>query len=100
MYRRLALVSSAILAGCTSPVPPAAGADPGRVGMQPPPDTCGAARYAHLIGRPVTEAPPPGSDPNYRVAATDDPLTMDLNPQRVNIFYDRSSGRIVGVRCF
>ena len=97
--RRLVIPFGAIaLAACTTA--PGAAPDPGRVGLQPPPDTCGAARHAHLLGRPMSEAPPAGSMENYRLAAVDDPLTMDFNPQRLNIFYDRATGRIVGIRCF
>ena len=103
MFRRLLFVLCATLAGCATvppPPPDSGGADPGRLGTQPPPDTCGASRYAHLMGQPKSEAPPPDSMPNYRLAAVGDPLTMDLNPQRLNIFYDPATGRIVGIRCF
>jgi hypothetical protein len=101
MFRQIALIACFALSACATVVPPPPpGADPGRMGIQPPPDTCGASRYAHLIGRPMSEAPANGSRPNYRLAATDDPLTMDFSPQRLNIFYDRSTGRIVGIRCF
>jgi hypothetical protein len=101
VVRQLSVCAFVLVAACASapPAPPPA-ADPSRIGMQPPPDTCGAARYAHLIGRPMTEAPAAGSMPNYRLAALDDPLTMDYSPQRLNIFYDRATGRIVGIRCF
>jgi len=101
MVRFTILLSVAVLAACAAVPPgPPPGADPSRIGVQPPPDTCGAARYAHLLGRPMSEAPSAGSMPNYRLAAVDDPLTMDFNPERLNIFYDRNTGRIVGIRCF
>jgi hypothetical protein len=98
MRQLLILVGVIALAACA--VDPVAAPDPGRAGLQPPPDTCGASRYAHLLGKPMSEAPPAGSMPNYRLAAMDDPLTLDHSPERLNIFYDRSTGRIVGIRCF
>lgn len=98
---RLALFGAVAMVGaCTTPAadqPPAGN----RTGVQPAPDTCGASRYANLLGRPYTEAPAPGSITPYRLIGTNDPVTMDYNEQRLNIIYDRENGgRIVGIRCF
>lgn len=96
MVRFTALGMVMLAAACVTPEP----ADSSRMGVQAAPDTCGAARHAHLMNRPVSEAPPAGSIPNYRLAALDDAITMDYREDRLNIFYDRDTGRIVGIRCF
>ena len=47
------------------------------------PDTCGAAAYASLVGQDAPSAlivPQP-----KRVYRIGDPITMDLNPQRINV---------------
>ena len=72
--------------------------DPARQGMQPPPDTCGAQRYAGLLGKSVAEAPAPG--PDIRIASDVAPITEDYRPGRLNIFYDEATRKIVGIRCF
>lgn len=74
--------------------------DPNRTGLQRGPDTCGASRYARLLGRSLTQAPPQGSIENYRLAPVDAVLTADLRPERLNIFFEDRSGKIVGIRCF
>ena len=98
---RIGLLSAVLMTGgCMTPQESAAPAG-NRLGVQPAPDTCGASRYANLLGRPYTEAPAPGSISPYRLFGTNDPVTMDYSEQRLNIIYDRENGgRIVGIRCF
>lgn len=87
-----------MLGACTAA--PERQIDPARLGLQPPPDTCGAGRYAALIGQPHSAAPDPKQLSPYRLASDRDPITEDYNPARLNIFYDSKSGRIIGIRCF
>ena len=78
---------------------PSPRAAPERIGLQPEPDTCGARSYTYLLGHPVAHAPQHPGNRNYRIATDDGPITADLNPQRVNIFYNEESGLIVGIKC-
>lgn len=97
MMEKHALFSLALLiAACGTSQPHQV--DVGRHGLQPPPDTCGAGRYADLIGQDVSRAPSPAAQ--IRIASDKAPITEDHRPERLNIFYDESSGRIVGLRCF
>lgn len=60
---------------------------------------CPAERYAYLVGRPRSEIPqtPPGA--TWRVTCSSCPVTMDYNPNRLNILYDRESGVVEDVKC-
>ena len=94
---RLSLFAIIALAGCTTvPAPPA---DPHRVGLQEGEDGCGAHAYAALIGQPVGNAPQPAANRSVRIVGDGDPVTMDYSPQRLNIYYDKRSGRITGIKC-
>lgn len=60
-------------------------------------DTCGMARYAPLVGQvsPKISVPAGVAVRQYK---TGDPVTLDLNPRRINFEYDRSA-RLVAVSC-
>ncbi len=113
----LMLALGLMLAGCTAlprwpgqppadqPAPAAPLAPPGGAAAPVPPavpareatDTCGAARYWHLIGQPAPEpfpAPPP-----LRVFRSGDALTMDHRPERLNVELERFGERILAVYC-
>ena len=64
-----------------------------------PRDQCGAEALQHLIGQPRTEIPVPVDVTSRRVACTTCPLTEDYSPSRLNILYDRDSGRVERVYC-
>ena len=57
------------------------------------PDTCGAAALQSLIGGPAPDSLP-GPNP-VRIHADGDAVTMDYNPQRVNIILDAATRSIV-----
>jgi hypothetical protein len=59
---------------------------------------CGADRLQQLVGRrwPQPLAVQPQA---LRVYAQGQPVTMDMNPARLNIELDRPGGRVVAVRC-
>jgi len=64
-----------------------------------PRDQCGASELQRLVGHPRTEIPVP-IDPNrQRVACTTCPVTDDVNPARLNFFFDAGTGKIRQIRC-
>ncbi|WP_292054180.1 MULTISPECIES: hypothetical protein [unclassified Brevundimonas] len=73
------------------PSSPPANATPG--------DQCGALDLQWLIGRLRTEIPVPVDVSRRRVTCTQCAITEDHVPYRLNIFYDRQTGRIQSVRC-
>lgn len=91
------------LAACQSPPagtpsePVAAGEIPALPAAEQ--DTCQAASHRALLGSNYKQAPtaPPGKV--YRVVCTTCPMTMDFNPQRLNIIYDEKSGLIRRLTC-
>jgi hypothetical protein len=110
---RRALIAAVLLAiaGCSPqprlPValPPTDGQPPPRRPDPPPSaptptaDTCGARPLQSLIGRPRTEAPVPVRPERQRVLCTTCPMTMDFNPDRLNILFDATTGLIKEIRC-
>lgn len=60
---------------------------------------CNAEELQWLIGRQRSEIPVPVDVINRRVTCTTCPVTEDHRPDRVNIFYDRQTGRIQSVSC-
>ncbi len=102
--RWLVLAAFLGLAACSTPAPePTAPPAPPPAAVPPAPqpvaDTCGAQAYQHLIGRPRTEAPVPVRPELQRVACTTCPVTMDFNPERLNVLFDATTGLIKDVRC-
>lgn len=72
------------------PPPPPVASTPG--------DTCGAASLQGFVGS-VAPQPFPAPGP-VRVYAEGDPVTMDRNPQRVNVIVDRANRqRVVAITC-
>ena len=61
-------------------------------------DTCGAGESQSLIGRNVA-AVSFASAANVRVACTTCAVTMDYDPNRMNVFFDQDTGRIERVTC-
>ncbi len=60
---------------------------------------CQAARHASLVGRPRAEIPPTPAGATWRITCTTCPVTMDYNPGRLNILYDRETGVVREVKC-
>ena len=63
------------------------------------PDACGAAAHMYLVGKNRSEIPVPVDPASRRVYCTTCPVTRDLNPRRLNIVYDQSSGTVTAVKC-
>lgn len=96
------------LAACSTSAPPAPAPPPAAtapvsappvVAPQPVADTCGAQDLQSLVGRPRTEIPVPVRPDLQRVACTTCAITMDVNPNRLNVFFDAGTGLIKEVRC-
>ncbi|MCW1931190.1 I78 family peptidase inhibitor [Pararhodobacter zhoushanensis] len=63
-----------------------------------PSDTCGANSLQHFVGS-VAPQPFPAPGP-VRVIGQGDPVTMDHNPQRLNVTVDRETRRrVVSLSC-
>ena len=92
MSRIALLAMPVVLSACVFAVPL-----PGEVPGAPSDDTCGAAAYQRYVGQqnPAITVPPGTISRSYR---TGDPVTMDLNENRINFEYDRQ-GVLVKVSC-
>jgi hypothetical protein len=66
---------------------------------KPVADTCGARPLQSLIGRPRTEIPIPVRPERQRVLCTTCPMTMDYSAERLNFFFDATTGLIKEIRC-
>lgn len=64
----------------------------------PPADACGAAQYANLIGKPITEPGVPAEGPDVRYIRPNTQVTMDFRADRLNIDIDAGE-KITGFRC-
>lgn len=70
---------------------------PGGSGADMPPTACGAPALQHLVGAPL-----PADfthDRPLRVFRTGDALTMDFNPERLNIERHPQTDRVLRVFC-
>ena len=105
--RVFALCGVLLVSACAAPAAPPSPPPPAPVAAAPtpalrpsaPPDSCGAAASQHLVGRNRSEIPVPVSPGRQRVACTTCPVTQDLNPSRLNFFFDADTGVIREIRC-
>ncbi|PZO67666.1 MAG: hypothetical protein DI498_01360 [Paracoccus denitrificans] len=70
---------------------------PATVVPGPPGDECHASQYQHFVGEKSPEITLPAGT-NFRHYRKGDPLTMDLQQDRLNFEYDRT-GKLVAVSC-
>jgi hypothetical protein len=102
---RLVIAALFVLAACSTapesapPAPPPPASTPQPLPQPPSADACNARAHQHLVGRPRSEAPIPVKPELQRVACATCPITMDYNPERLNIFFDTATGIIKEVRC-
>ena len=83
-----------------APPPPPPKVDaPAPMPAEEPKDACGAKPLQYLVGRPKSEIPVPVDPTKRRVTCTTCPVTMDYNPERLNIFFDAETGIIKEVKC-
>lgn len=62
-------------------------------------DQCGAQALQGLVGRLRTEIPVPLDPTRQRVACVTCPVSGDVDPGRLNFFFDAQTGRIRQIRC-
>lgn len=95
----LAALSLALLTACATPVPaPDTGSHPVLPPL-PKEDTCRAATYADRLGDDYRTLPAAPEGAVFRVVCTTCPMTMDFNAQRLNFFYEESTGKVVRLSC-
>jgi len=109
MTRWMILAGALALTACSTPQeaaspppPPVSRPAPPPPSVEPSPasdDACNAKAHQRLVGRPRTEVPVPVRPNLQRVLCTTCPMTMDHNPNRLNIFFDAATGIIKEVRC-
>ncbi|MGD9816108.1 MAG: I78 family peptidase inhibitor [Hyphomonadaceae bacterium] len=91
---RAGLLALAFLAaGCVTPAAPGPAPEP------PQQDTCGLARFAHLIGTPAANIDRATLPPRTRIITPDMAVTMDYLEERLNIIVG-ADGRVGSLRCF
>ncbi|PIE11207.1 MAG: hypothetical protein CSA72_03560 [Rhodobacterales bacterium] len=87
MIRRL-LVAAVFVAGCQMAEPK---------GPTLPEESCGASDYQGLVGKSLAAITMP-ADLNARIVPHGGAVTLDYDPDRMNIFLDRD-GRIESITC-
>ncbi len=63
------------------------------------PDQCKAAQYQSLVGKNRSELPTPPTGETWRVTCTTCPVTMDYRGNRLNVFFNQTTGVIEEVKC-
>ena len=90
----LSLTAAGLLAGCAPTT-----ADPVTEVPSDGPAACRADQYQRYVGRNRSELPAAPAGATWRVSCTTCPMTMDYNPNRLNVIYDEATGVIRQVRC-
>jgi hypothetical protein len=85
--------SVAVLGACAAPAAegpatPAAGEN-----------QCHASDYQNLVGRQKSQIPAKPAGATWRVVCSTCAMTMDYNPERLNIVYDETTGVVTKVSC-
>lgn len=91
----LGLAAAGLLASCApmeETSPPGAVADESL-------KQCGADRFQSYVGRNRTELPPKPATATWRVVCNTCAMTMDFNPERMNVTYVEATGVIDRVTC-
>ena len=92
------LIAAVIAVGACTPAPRPpfiGGPDP----VPPENDRCRASNYQYLVGRHRSEIPQAPVGTNWRVSCASCAVTMDYNPQRMNIVYEDRTEIIQSVSC-
>jgi len=97
--KRLLLAAGLALAACSSMAPPPPPGPPDRPVRNPDADICHASHYQQYVGRKMIDLPPKPEGAIWRQACTACAVTMDFNPERMNIFFDKDSEVIKEIRC-
>lgn len=94
--KRLLFVAGLTLAACSSMAAPESPSGPPR---NPDADICHASQYQQYVGRKMIDLPPKPEGAVWRQACTSCAVTMDFNPARMNIFFDKDSEVIKEIKC-
>lgn len=89
------VTAGGLLAAACAPVE----SGPGPIAGGDEPRQCRAEAYAGYVGRNRSELPAKPAGETWRVTCTTCPVTMDYNPERLNILYDETTGVIREVKC-
>lgn len=95
-------LAAGLLAACRSTAPEPAATPP--VGQppaaaEPGADSCGASRYATLVGQDKSRAPTTTEGHPVRVVCSTCPMTMDYNAARLNVVFDEKTGVVQKLGC-
>lgn len=98
---RAALMLAALAVSACAPYPPYPPPHTPYPPGAPPPgqDMCRAQEHRWLIGRHRSEIPREPPRATWRVTCLGCPVTLDYNPNRLNILYDDRSGIVREVSC-
>jgi hypothetical protein len=89
----LALTAAGLMAAC-APMDDTGGATPEEGASQ-----CKADQYQRFVGRNRSELPAAPTGATWRVTCTTFPMTMDFNPERMNVLFNQQTNIIEQVRC-
>lgn len=92
LMRAVVATLAMFAAACTTPRP-----DTGEEATEA--DTCGMARFAHLVGQPADNIDRSSLPERARVITPDMMVTQDFSAERLNIFVG-TDGRVGSLRCF
>lgn len=70
-----------------------------KTGAAEEPDLCRASQYADLVGKTKADVPEQPEGATWRITCDSCPVTMDFRPDRLNIFFNETSGVITKVSC-
>jgi nitrous oxide reductase accessory protein NosL len=96
---RAAMASLLLLAACASGEAPGASTPPQNAEEATAQDTCGMARFSHLIGTQASAIDQSTLPPRTRVITPDMMVTMDFSAERLNVIVG-TDGRVGSLRCF
>lgn len=107
---RAPLIALFLLAACSAPetttpapasesAPPPAASGPQSAEEATAADTCGMARFAHLIGTEASAIDQSTLPPRTRIITPDMMVTQDFSAERLNIITG-TDGKVSSMRCF
>jgi hypothetical protein len=100
--RALLVAAALAVSGCAAPAsdpPQSGGAAPQNAEEATAQDTCGMARFGHLIGTRADQIDRSTLPPRTRVITPDMMVTMDFSAERLNIMVG-TDGIVGSMRCF
>lgn len=93
---RAAVLAGLLMAGCASAP---GGVPPQNAEEATAQDTCGMARFEHLIGADASGIDQAALPPRTRIITPDMMVTMDFSADRLNIMVG-TDGKVGSLRCF